>query len=202
MRWRALLVGMLLLAGALAGCIGGEDGEDVETASDDEQMDEAEEGQSNPQAGTNATDANATAQLTVERTWFNGTVESASVAGGYVCNPTNCDNAFQFEVGEDAQAVVVEAAWEEDTAGYLEAQGANCESVAVVVQQCGPFDSTDGESPLALTFTDDVGEAAGEWTADYFADGQTPTEVEVTMVASVVTDGELPDGYTALDAAG
>lgn len=187
------MLGLLLLTGALAGCMGGDD-ESTESPSTG-----LEEASAN-ETETNETEPEDTGpELT--RTWHNGTIDGGSLpTGGYYCSPGGpCDNTMEFEVPQGTETIHVEAAWEQDASAWFNVSGPECESAFVVFEFCSPSKNTDGDSPLSIRFDSARTNTTGTWVADIWVDETTPTAIEPTIVATVVTDGELPSDYTALD---
>lgn len=183
---RATLLGLLLLTGGLAGCMGdGEDsGEEAEPASEDplEDANETEQNESVEDLGP-----------TITTTWKNATWEGASGPGFYYCHPPitavgECDNSVVFTVGSNASAVVAELAWNGDADVYYEVADGNGSTVA----------SDTGSSPLRLEVTEGLPSEEAEWTATAWIDATTPTEIEATFAVSVVEDGEMPRQFGKL----
>lgn len=196
-RTATAIVALLLATAALAGCVGGDDG------GTDTQTDGLEE------ASTNDTETNTSEEaeeppFVATTSWHNGTMEGASIPnGGWYCTPTSaCENTLTFDVPQGTQAILVEAAWEGDANTWFNVSGPNCESAYVLFESCSPATDTSGGSPLAILIEDGRTNATGEWTADVWVDDTTPTQIELTIVATVVEQGSLPQGYSALDAAG
>lgn len=188
-RARSLISGLVLLTAALAGCMGGEDVSDEAEDLDEANVDEDEE---------NLTEEPDEPELQLSRTWHNGTVEGGAFpTGGWYCN--SCENTVEFQVPDGAEAIHVEAAWQEDPNAYLNVSGPNCESYPLFSDYCRPGDSADGASPLSVAFQDDRTNETGTWTAAIWVDETTPSQIQVTIVATIVEQGELPNQYSALD---
>lgn len=186
-----MLVGLVLLAAPLAGCMGGEDVSQTEDTGDLEE------------ASLNDTEENLTEQpeepeLVVTKSWHNGTVEGGSFpAGGSYC--MTCENTLEFPVPDGTEAIHVEAAWEENARATLNVSGPECESYPLFADVCRPGDSDNGGSPLTVVLEDERTNVTGTWRAMVWVDETTPSQIEVTIVATVVEQGQLPNGYSALD---
>jgi hypothetical protein len=192
---RTLIVAILLVTAGMAGCIG--DGDDG--ATDPQGLDE-DPNETEP----NATDEPDEPMQELTRTWFNGSIEGGSIpSDGYYCTQTSaCENTMEFEVAGGAQAIVVEAAWEADANAWFNVSGPNCESFPLFGEICTPSDNIDGASPLALTFEGERTNHTGTWSAEIWVDETTTAQIEPTIVATVVEEGQLPQGYSALPANG
>lgn len=193
-RTLSTVLAVLVATAMLAGCLGGEEDDAVGSQSSQELAETA----------TNET-ANETTELedegpVIQRAWHNGSLEGGATALGWYCTPTSeCDNDLSFEVPNGTQAILVEAAWEAEADAYLSVGGPECEPFLVVFQSCSPSDNAQGSSPLEVRFGEEDAGAAGTWQATIWVDETTPTQIEPTIVASVVEDGQLPDGYSALE---
>lgn len=195
-RTSAVIVALLLATAALAGCVGGDDdGTEAQT----EDLDEAAVNDSD----TNASEDVDEPLFVATTSWHNGTMEGGSVPNaGWYCTPTSaCENTLTFQVAEGTQAILVEAAWDGDANTWFNVSGPNCESALVVFQSCSPATDESGASPLSILIEDQRANASGEWAADVWVDESTPSQIELTIVATVVEEGSLPQGYSALDAA-
>lgn len=195
-RTSAVFVALLLATATLAGCVGGDD------EGTEEQSEDLEE------AAANDTDTNASTDaeeppFVATASWHNGTMEGGAIpGGGWYCTPTSaCENTLTFQVPQGTQAILVEAAWDGDANTWFNVSGPNCGSVLVVFESCSPATDTSGGSPLSILIEDERANATGEWAADVWVDETTPTQIELTIVATVVEQGSLPQGYSALDAA-
>lgn len=102
---------------------------------------------------------------------------------------STCDNDLLFDVGEDAEAVVVEASWDADTEVRLSVTDPDGDERDVVI----------GEAPLKLTFEGLKAGPPGEWRGTIYVNSEVPQEIAVTTVGSVVEGGELPDDFGRLD---
>jgi hypothetical protein len=194
---RALILSAMLVTAALAGCLGLGGGDDGGQQADPQGLD----------TQTNETEGNETETEdrgpVLTKTWHNGSIEGGSLpTGGYYCSPAGpCENSLEFEVAGEPQTILVEAAWEGDADAWLNVTGPECESALVVLEFCSPAASSDGSSPLAVQFDDERTNATGTWTGELWVDASTPTQIDATIVATVVEEGQLPRGYTALEAA-
>jgi hypothetical protein len=187
----AATLALVLFTGGLAGCIGDDDAE--------QQNSDAAGDLGTNETDTNETDVDEDPGPTLTKTWFNGSIEGGAAGTGYYCSPAGpCDNSMEFEVPNGTQTVLVEAAWEADASAFLDV-GGECQQTSAG-RTCETRDSTSGGSPLAVTF--DSPEVTGTWGAVIWVDEDQPTQIEPTIVATVVEDGQLPNGYSAFDGSG
>lgn len=183
---------VLLATAMLAGCLAGEDDGDAQP---DRELEET---------ATNGT-ANETGEPededpVIQRAWHNGSLEGGWAAVGWYCTPTSeCDNDLAFEVPNGTQTILVETAWEAEAEAYLSVGGPECEAFLLVFESCSPSDNAQGASPLEIRFDGEDADTAGTWQATIWVDESTPTQIEPTLVASVVEEGGLPDGSTAIE---
>lgn len=202
-----LLLALLLVG---AGCLGvsGDESSETATASEDPRDEEAasgsneddpDDGDTSPQEGEgeeHATD-NGTEVTSV---WKNTTIRGANP--GLDLHWVSGDNGLPFDVPDGAEAVVVEAAWSENVAVNLsvnDPDGPECDSQGPVSTyfDCEPTRAEAGESHLLVRVAgEDV--QAGGWAAEVFVDSPIPQQAQVTLVASVVEEGDVPEDFARL----
>lgn len=206
MRQRMLLITLTLLTAALAGCVGvGDGGADAaDTASTDDSPQASQDGANQSAAndsGGSLEDAGPELNVTV----INGTVyEGGSAPGGFrYCNGATgpCDTDFDFDVENETTAIVAELAWNASANMELELNVPfeHCERgpAGIFITSCPEGGEETGSSPLRVEITDpQTLEYTGEWDGDIWVTETTPTTVEYTLYLTLVTDGDLPRGYS------
>lgn len=196
MQTRAWLFAIALVNVGFAGCMGGGDsGSDVQSTSTNDTFG----------SETNETETEVEPEEpepVVESTWKNASVHGGSLpTGGFYCGPPGpCDNTMEFEVsGSNLQALVVEVAWNGSADAYLNASGPNCQSVPFLFEVCSPGADQQGASPLRVTIQGEtLTNNTGTWQAEIWVDSTTPTTVEYTMVASVVSEADPAQDFSKL----
>lgn len=183
MRTKTYLLVLLVAAAGMAGCMGDGDGEEASTQSASEQEPSTQANLSDPEETVEETGP------TITSTWQNSSWEGASAAFFYYCVPPvgqDCANEMAFSLPGNVTALVGELAWEGDAQMYFQ----------VLDGEGNVVDSTSGSSPLSITVFDELPESSAEWQLEAWVDSATPAQVDATFVASVVEDGELPNGFS------
>lgn len=182
----------------------GQGAEDEDDASDEEASGGTSSEEDGNQTGEDSEEGSSTVNETetggdggLDAQWFNGTVQGMRTPAGVVCLLT-CDNEFSFGVSENATALIVEMAWDQDAGMMLD--------VDVPEQVCDgrtgdcPPNSTSGEEGyLVLEIRDAEDLGAGEWSVSAWAEDSPLQPVDFTIVASAFTGDTVPDDYGKVD---
>lgn len=202
MRRRALVLAVTLLAAALAGCVGGDDGSGTETTSSSpeapsgaNETDEPNEtGTADPREEDPAEDAGPNVTVT----WTNATVQGRDVPDplGWFC--VQCvDNVVEFEVTNDTTGVVAQAFWDAsvELALDLDTPPGPCELDGPADGDCQP-DVRRGQSALEYRITDPQRLPSGEWDMEVWPENNPTEPVEATALVAVFEDGEVPRDWS------
>lgn len=186
MRSRPLVLALVLVTAALAGCTGGsEDAETASTALNETATNETNETETTPEdTGPQ-----------INRTWHNATVQGSNIPGiGEYCFP-GCDgeNTFTVQVANGTQGLLLEAFWNGSAQMRLEVNqpGDDCET-NTANEDCAPEDAT-GSSPLSVQPPQVPG---GEWSVEIWPRDSPTQSVEVTVVVSAFADQPVPSTYS------
>lgn len=195
---RALVaIPVLLVAAALAGCLGSSEPPQPVTPS---------VVPPGPAPGPNITTlpGNATNLSAPEVQRFDGTVAGAGATGiGYVALPTE-DNAFEFDLRNGTAGFVVELVWNGSSPLHL-ALGVPPEACtagsapAGLQDDCpaGP-DAVEGASPLKVLVVDPAMFFPGTWSGSVFAGQSVPGPTAFTAIVSAFYGPPPTDAYTAV----
>lgn len=193
---KVMLLGVVLLAAGLAGCIGqdGADGTETDPATCEGcDQDDALDATSTPQEAPGVLLATASTNASVT-----GVGTGAGLA--YVCSPQDCENVHSFELSPNATGLVLETIWESSTTLYMAAEvptdHCTADSTGFLLE-CPDPDPVTGQSPLRLEITDPQALSyTGGWTVRVWVDSPTPESVEPTIWSTAAHGGPLPNGFT------
>lgn len=193
---KVMLLGVVLLAAGLAGCIGQDGTDDAEadpTACDGCDQDDALDTTSAPEG---------TPGILLATAWTNASVTGVGTGAGlaYVCSPQDCENVHTFDLSPNATGLVLEAIWESSTTLYMAAEvpDDHCSPDGTgLFLECPDPDPVTGQSPLRLEITDpETLSYTGGWTVRVWVDSPTPESAEPTIWSTAAHGGPLPDGFT------
>lgn len=207
----AFALALLLVAGGLTGCVGGDGGSasSAETTSSEPTNGSTDGSQAteDPSAGANTTEGNGDAGPYVDVSQFQGTLETSGdvepFPGAYCVPATPCEDSFTFQLPDNATAFVIGVAWNQsETLGALAyPPNDHCEGAgpAGLLADCPDPGVDNGESPLRIEITDERANMTGEWFVDMDVESPAPAAVDWTAYVSIVSEGPLPDGYAQLE---
>lgn len=172
MRARALLLGMVLVTGALAGCIGG----DEEASPDGADGEAVEPGSSNGTANASANVSQPETRTTWETSTEEGTVTGASApgVGAVTVQPASDNTAIEFTAADGIQELYLNLTTEGAELS-MSIDSPSCEPGGFQAG-CETADTSGGEASYHNASAE-----AGTWTVAVFAQDPVVAQASFTL---------------------